>query len=571
MKRKEYRLENKLNLESGIEIDERSRLYLTPEKIVCTSVSPEGSVEDAEALLRERPSQISLHGENLCRMDSTGGSAWILLDFGRELHGGIEFSIQKVTGSCENVKLRLCFGESVMEALSTLGGEKNATNDHSPRDFTVYARELSMNTAGQTGFRFVKIELLTPDAQIYLKTVKAVLLYRDMPYLGSFECDDELVNRIWDVGAYTVHLNMQKYIWDGIKRDRLVWIGDLHPEIMTIQNVFGDQKLIRDSLDYVVEETPRGAWMNDIPSYSMWWIIIQYDYFMQFGNREYLEKQIPYMKEICRELSKYIGEDGQDTTPEMRFVDWPTRDSREDTDTGLQALRVLATRYAMRIFELFHEEEMVRLCRKDYEKLMQWNVPIVSAKQSNALAVLAGLLDAETVNNESLKIGGAEGMSTFMGYYILQARAEAGDVEGAFQTAREYWGGMIRLGATTFWEDFDVKWMKNAAPIDRLPEADEIDVHGTYGRYCYQGFRHSLCHGWASGITSWLTKYVLGIRIMEPGCRKIEIRPNLCGLTRVKGTYPTPEGVLKVEHKLQKNGEIKTTVHAPEGVKVILP
>lgn len=566
MKKKEDRLENRLAMEFCVETDERSRLYLTPKRVVWKS---EGMVENAEALLRERSSQVSLHGENLCKLDSTSGTPSILLDFGKELHGGLEFSVQKVIGAEENVKLRLCFGESVTEAMSELGGEKNATNDHAARDFMVYVRELSMNAAGQTGFRFVRIEVLTPGVQLYLKTVKATLLYRDAPYLGSFECDDELVNRIWDVGAYTVHLNMQKYIWDGIKRDRLVWIGDLHPEIMTIQTVFGDQKLIRDSLDYVVSETPRGAWMNDIPSYSMWWIIIQYDYFMQFGNREYLEKQIPYMKEICRDLSKYIGENGQDTTPEMRFVDWPTKDHKDDTDTGLQALRVLATRYAIRIFEMFHEEEMVTLCKKDYEKLMQYQVKCVSAKQSNALAVLAGLLDAKKVNEESLKVGDAEGMSTFMGYYILQARAEAGDIEGAFETAKEYWGGMIRLGATTFWEDFDIQWMENAAPIDRMPQENEIDVHGTYGRYCYQGFRHSLCHGWASGITSWLTKYVLGIRIMEPGCRKIEIKPNLCGLTRVKGTYPTPEGILKVEHRRQKNGTVRTIVHAPEGIEVI--
>ena len=161
---------------------------------------------------------------------------------------------------------------------------------------TMWVQSLSMNPIGETGFRFARIDLLTRDTSICLKTVNAVMVFRDIPYLGSFQSSDPLLNRIWDVGAYTVHLNMQQYIWDGIKRDRLVWIGDLHPEIATIQTVFGDQKVIRDSLDYVVSETPDGAWMNDIPSYSMWWIIIQHDYFMQFGNTEYLKKQLPYMR-----------------------------------------------------------------------------------------------------------------------------------------------------------------------------------------------------------------------------------------------------------------------------------
>ena len=58
-----------------------------------------------------------------------------------------------------------------------------------------------------------------------------------------------------------------------------------------------------------------------------------------------------------------------------------------------------------------------------------------------------------------------------------------------YKRQREYWGGMLSLGATTFWEDFDIAWLKDAAPIDRFPDEGEIDVHGTYGRYCYKGYR----------------------------------------------------------------------------------
>lgn len=566
--KREERLIQRLQLENRVELDERTRLYLTPKRVVWETRAPDGFVQNSDSLLENKSKQISLHGDMLCKLCNQGTTAAILLDFGQELHGGLEFSVQKIKGASQ-AQLRIRFGESATEAMSELGGLTHATNDHAVRDCTVQVQELSMNPVGETGFRFVRIDLLTPNTSLYLKTVKAVMVFRDIPYLGSFRCSDPLLNQIWDVGAYTVHLNMQQYIWDGIKRDRLVWIGDLHPEIATIQTVFGDQKIIRDSLDYVVSETPSGEWMNDIPSYSMWWIIIQHDYFMQFGDRAYLEKQLPYMKQLCQMLSMQIGDDGQDVTPERRFVDWPTKGHKDAVDTGLQALHVLATKCAMRLFEMFDEEEALVQCRKDYEKLRRWHVHMVDAKQSNALAVWAGLLDAAETNENSLKIGGAEGLSTFMAYYILQARAQAGDVAGALDTIREYWGGMLQLGATTFWEDFDVQWLKNAAPIDRLPQPGEIDVHGTYGKHCYEGFRHSLCHGWSSGVTSWLTKYILGIEIVEPGCRKIRIQPNLCGLQWVRGTYPTPEGVLEVEHRAQEHGGVKTVIHAPKGVDVI--
>ncbi len=564
----EDRLAGRLQLQDRTIPDQRTRLYLAPKRILWEASGEDAKVCDSASLLNNEPAQIPLQGEDFCCLTNGDGRAAILLDFGQEIHGGLEYAVQYVSGA-EEALLRIRFGESVSEAMSDIGGDTNATNDHALRDFTVPVHSLSMNPVGQTGFRFVRIDLLTPHVTVAFKTVKAVLIYRDIPYLGSFESSDGLLNRIWNVGAYTVHLNMQEYVWDGIKRDRLVWIGDLHPEIATIQTVFGNQKIIRDSLDFVVAETPAGGWMNGIPSYSVWWIIIQHDYFLQFGDLDYLKKQIPYMKHLCKTLSGYIGPDGLDTTPEMRFVDWPTKDNEDAVNLGLQSLRILATRYAAELFGFCGEEEARQLCLADEQRLLTWKPQAVPEKQSSALAVLAKLLDPVAVNETVLKRDGAAGYSTFMAYYILLAKAQAGDFAGSLDTVREYFGGMLELGATTFWEDFNIRWMDNAAPIDRLPREGEVDVHGCYGNHCYRGFRHSLCHGWSSGVTSWLTRYILGIEILEPGCRKIRIQPHLCDLDWVKGTYPTPEGILRVEHTRTADGKIHSAVSAPEGVEVI--
>lgn len=561
------RLAQKMRLTDRSKGDDRCRLYLEPARVLWQTNSETASVENSEDLLQSKDMQISLHGYGLCTLKNHGGTASILLDFGQEIHGSLEYSVQQVLGDREAM-IRVRFGESVTEAMSDIGGGTNATNDHALRDFVMPVHDMSMNPVGQTGFRFVRIDLLTPNVSVSFKTIKAILIYRDIPYLGSFRCSDPLINKIWDVGAYTIHMNMQQYIWDGIKRDRLVWIGDLHPEITTIQTVFGDQKIIRDSLDFVLKETAPGQWMNDIPSYSMWWIIIQHDYFLQFGDMDYLKKQIPYMKDLCKMLSAYIGEDGLDATPQMRFVDWPTKDNADATNLGLQSLHILAARYAAELFAFCGETEAQELCLTDEKRLLAWKPKTVAEKQSNALAVLAGLLDAKEVNEQNLRVHGAEGYSTFMAYYILLARAQAGDFADSLDTIREYFGGMLKLGATTFWEDFDLKWMENAAPIDRMPRDGETDVHGSYGKHCYQGFRHSLCHGWSSAVVSWLTRYILGVEILSPGCREIRIKPNLCGLSWVKGTYPTPEGVLEVEHIVDADGSVRTVVNAPDGVQV---
>jgi hypothetical protein len=128
---------------------------------------------------------------------------------------------------------------------------------------------------------------------------------------------------------------------------------------------------------------------------------------------------------------------------------------------------------------------------------------------------------------------------------------------------------MLNLGATTFWEDFNMDWTKNAGGIDELVPTDKIDIHGAYGAYCYIGFRHRLCHGWAAGPTPWLTEYVLGISVIEPGCKVVRIKPNLGDLKFAEGTFPTPFGLIMVKHEKMKDGSIKSTINAPKGIKIL--
>ncbi len=133
----------------------------------------------------------------------------------------------------------------------------------------------------------------------------------------------------------------------------------------------------------------------------------------------------------------------------------------------------------------------------------------------------------------------------------------------------EYWGAMLDLGATTFWEDFHIDWAKNAARIDELVPEGKIDVHSAYGDYCYKGFRHSLCHGWASGPTAWLSRYVLGVEVVEPGFKKVRITPHLGNLKWVEGTFPTPYGVIQIKHTKGADGKVVSDIQVPEGVELV--
>ena len=538
------------------------RVTLEPVKVLWK----QGEVENEQMLLERRSRQISLVASSPVVMKTTSEQqASVLLDYGTEIHGGIRILVWG-EGTGKGAKVRVRFGESASEAMAEIGGANNATNDHARRDLVTEVGMMSMNPIGETGFRFVRLDLLE-ETTLVLKAVTAELVYKDVPYRGSFRSSDELLNKIWETGAYTVHLNMQEYIWDGIKRDRLVWVGDMHPETLTIRSVFGADDAVERSLDFIREETPLPGWMNTMAAYSMWYVIIVYDWFLYTGHLDWVKAQADYLKGLSDQLSEHIDSEGKDTVTQGRFLDWPSNDNPVVTDAGVQAIHYLAADSLEKLFKALGEKEYAERCAEDKKRLVRYETDYQEAKQAAALLVLAGLKDADKVNEELLRKNGAAGMSTFMGYYILAARAAAGDYTGCLESIREYWGGMLKLGATTFWEDFDVEWMKNAAPIDRLPEEGEVDVHKTYGRYCYQGYRHSFCHGWASGATAWMSEYVLGVKILEPGCKKVKITPHLGDLDWVEGTYPTPLGEIHIRAEKTPEGT-RVCINAPEGVTV---
>lgn len=530
--------------------------YIYPVKIVLSK-----DTKDEKKLLNRNAVQAGFTTDNCCVVEDGG---FVLLDFGKEMNGGIVITTQEVSDLKQNC--RIVFGESVMEALSSIG-EKNATNDHSVRDMLVQLVGMSTMTFGNTGFRFVKVEAV--GARLVIKTVCAKPEIKELDYQGSFECDDERLNQIWKTGAYTVHLNMHEYLWDGIKRDRLVWVGDMHPEVSTIRSVFGYDDCVANSLDFIKNETSPEEWMNTVPSYSMWWVLIHYDWYMQNGDLEYLEKQRDYMIAMMNHAIEWIRTfELTDAVGVEAMVDWSSRSYPEVSMNGVYAIFSMAMEAAEKIFIIFDEKEMAKKCyeTKEWIQSRQYDVP--KQKQIAALCSLAEFEDSKVIHDNVLADNPMDGLSTFIGYYVLKAYAKAGDLEGALDVIRTYWGAMLDMGATTFWEDFDINWIHNAARIDEIVPEGKADIHGDYGKHCYIKFRHSLCHGWASGPTAFLSEYLLGVEILEPGCTKVKISPKLGDLNWVKGTYPTPYGIIRIS--ATRNGDkIVTKVEVPDEIELI--
>ncbi len=527
-------------------LDPRARRYLLPTRILWQSAD---AVERAEALLRD--------DDAVCVLRPGGA---VVLDFGRELHGGLRLEVP-MTSTGRRARVRIRFGESATEVM------REPNNDHTVHDFDVTVPWMGHQEYGHTGFRFARVDLLDEETSIDLRLARAVLIVHDLEYQGSFECSDPRLNEIWSVGAHTVHLCMQDLVWDGIKRDRLPWIGDLHPEAMVISHVFGDQRLVCDTLDYVRDHTPLPGWMNGISSYSLWWILCHRDWHRYHAEEAYLAEQRGYLLGLLAQVESEVDAEGQERLSGHRFLEWPTARDGTAIACGLQSLVVLALEAGAQLCEVLGETAAAATARETSQRAARCPRVRSESKQANALAVLAGTADAVEMNAGILSRDPFRGISTFYGYYVLEARALAGDHQGCLDLIRTYWGGMLDRGATSFWESFDIDWLEGSGRIDELTPEGLKDLHADYGDHCYVGLRHSLCHGWASGPTAWLIQHVLGLAPAEPGFRRVTVDPHLCDLTWARGTLPTPRGLVRVSHERAASGAVTTELELPEGVE----
>lgn len=208
------------------------------------------------------------------------GKCALLFDFGQELRGGVRIVCHWLVGAkTDAVPARLRFGESAAECCSEVG-ERGASNYHSPRDLPVLLSGMSSVRFGESGFRFARLDVELPEgASLNLLAVAAEGEILSLPVQYDYTGKDPLLADIYRTAKRTVDLCAAgDYVWDGIKRDRLVWIGDMHPEMLALTTLYGRVPSLESSILFMKDTTPPEAWMCNIVTYSAWWLTTLADY-----------------------------------------------------------------------------------------------------------------------------------------------------------------------------------------------------------------------------------------------------------------------------------------------------
>ena len=475
----------------------------------------------------------------------------VLIDFGKETFGYI-----KLHGLKGNGTITAWYGESEEEAKA----EKDAET------WDVF-RIAQPNTADfisdrSKAFRFVR---LTWDGELNFDNVSMLYEYNPLEYKGSFRCSDESINKIWDVAAYTLHLSSREFFLDGIKRDRWLWSGDACQSYLMNYYLFFDNPLVKRTTWALRGNDPVETHINTILDYSFYWFIGIYDYYLFTGDKEFVQQIYPKMltlMDFC--LNRRNAEGMVEGLPgDWVFIDWAN--ISKDGEVCFEQILLCRSLETMSLCaEIMNDSEKAKKYSDMADELKKKIISIfwdssqkalvhsrkdgklntVVTKYANMFAMTFDYLNdqqKEDVRQHVLLNDQVQKITTpYMRFYELEALCRIGQQKHVLQEIRDYWGGMMRLGATSFWETYD-------------PTESGVQHYAMYGR----PFGKSLCHAWGASPIYLFGRYYLGVSPTAPGYQTYLVEPELGGLQWMKGQVPTPHGNIEIS-VTEKQISIKT-------------
>lgn len=464
----------------------------------------------------------------------------VLFDFGKET-----FARTKITG-LKKEQVRVQFGESREEALDADWSviHFDETPENGEISYMPYA------------FRYIFVS----DEQA---EIQGEYEYLPLEYRGEFRCDEEIVNKVWDVAAYTFHLNSREFFLDGIKRDRWVWSADAYQSFFVNRYLFFDKEIEKRTLIALGGKSPFKVHINTIMDYTFFWIISLYDYYVTYGDKKFLEQIAPQMNEVMDFCLNRTDEDGfmRGKPGDWIFIDWAPMD-KTGALCGEQILyakamesygkicdilkisdkgcREKAKKLQEQIFEKFYDREK-QVFIDSYESGKR-NV----TRHSNILAYLflpcnekqkKDIYEKVILNDKVAQI-----TTPYFKFYENQVHCLAGNGMLLEESIRKYYGSMLATGATTLYEEYD-------------PAMEGVQHYAMYGN----PYEKSLCHAWSASPIYLLGNFRLGVQNTGIAYETFDVRPMLGDLQEFSGKVPVPGGCVQVSMN-KKELRVKTDV-----------
>ncbi|KAJ0276674.1 hypothetical protein COL940_008145 [Colletotrichum noveboracense] len=453
-----------------------------------------------------------------CTIDQLPSKTWgkgdeFILDFGVHMVGYITFRLES-RGSHMDApcRLRLIFGESPFDVTLGMDNVKTWISTSWLPDEVInidMCPEL-VTLRRRYSFRFLRVEVIdtSPLFKVVFSDIKCECLsaISQTHPLEALDFGDELLRKIDHVSISTLRDCMQTVFEDGPRRDRRLWSGDLRLQALANYSTFKDFNLVKrcifqfaavvredDSVPACIFEQPQLTPSSDyIVDYDALFAAIVNDYVVASGDTAAGHDLWPTVLGCVKRAISHLDPETHafdETKGEgWKFLDWQPGLEHSAGEHGvllycLKAANALAK-------ALGKEAPFVDLVAQMTEAakafLSPENVFVSGPKGQVSYASASWLVLAEAFPKDVAQTAllntlshpeALKPLTPYLWHHVCDALATVGCYDKCIEIMTDYWGGMVKAGADTFWECY------NPADSKASPYGDVRN--------------NSFCHAWS--------------------------------------------------------------------------
>ena len=505
-----------------------------------------------------------------------GRAGVAVIDFGRTVTGSAIVEVEGVRGAI----LDLLYSESVDDT------GRPIILDPDMHCRMALADRLIMRKGPQTfevfdyrGFRYLTLVLRDAAKPVRLKRLALRRVEYPVALRGRFGSSEPLLDRLFEVGAWTQRNCMFDAFVDCPWREQAQWWGDARIQARVAHAAFGDTQLVARGIRQAAQtQLPDGltyghfptiAYHCILPDFTLTWIGSIEDHYLATGDRTLARSLWPNIEKALDWFKGRLAGPGL-LGPEADywlFLDWAPI-YKEGYSAVYNMLYLEGLRSAARLARIAAQNARAREIEKDAQRLARaitrtffdrraglWREGATlkgrrlrkTSVHANALAVLLELDGWQTdrLYEKALlpaieRRAGIVDASPFFYVRVIDALKKLGRHEKALAVIRERWGRMLETGATTFYEVWE-------------PEPGS----------------GSRCHAWSASPVFYLHEIILGVERLAPGWTRVRIAPRPCGVDHAEGRVPTRLGDIEVRWRRDGDEMILETA-IPRGMRAHL-
>jgi len=452
--------------------------------------------------------------DSVCNRPLLPGDGFIL-DFGEHLTGYFTFSVRSFDVPVDApVRLSFVFGETLSEVAEPLDPYSGTLPRSWMQDETVNIDEVpqTVQMPRRYAFRYAKVTVASSSqyGQFGFSGFQTeAVTCADEKKLTPFTPRNADEKALDTVSLRTLRDCMQTVFEDGPKRDRRLWLGDLRLQALANYATYRNYDLVKRSL-YVLAGTAtdkglvstcsferpelvRGG--NSILDYTALFAPTVLEYLEASGDRKTAEDLWPLVLKQLDFTLEPVNKEGLFIPPKgwWLFIDWH---STLDKQAPEQAIVLLGLKATLQLAEKIGKQDEVSFIPAAIARMESaaqknlWDEKLglfISGPDrqvswaSQAWMVLSGIPSPEQSRRALIHVmkdaAAIKPVTPYMYHYMVEALLKAGLRDEAVKLMSEYWGGMIRKGADTFWEVY-------------IPGDDYASPYNSH-------IINSYCHAWS--------------------------------------------------------------------------